>query len=143
MATTEANKILVRRFYAALDEGNLAGAYECLAPAYRVHIPGNGEQALEGYKQSAAQFYLAFPDLQHTLEDMIAQGDTVVTRLTAHGTNTGQFYGMLATGRSVTVSEIAIFRIAEGKIVEQWPQSDALGMMQQLGMIPAPGSPAG
>ena len=67
---------------------------------------------------------------------------TVVTRLTAHGRNTGNFYGMPATGKSVTVSEIAIFRIAEGNIMEQWPQSDALGMMQQLGLIPTPGLPA-
>jgi predicted ester cyclase len=86
---------------------------------------------------------LAFPDLHHTIEDMIAEGDRVVTRLTAEGSNTGQFYGMPATGKPVRVSEIAIFRIADGKIVEQWPQSDALGMMQQLGMIPTPGSPAG
>ena len=142
MSNTEANKILVRRFYAALDEGNLAGAYELLAPAYRVHIPGNVEQALEGYKQSAAQLYAAFPDLRHTIEDTIAEGDKVVTRLTAHGSNTGQFYGMPATGRAVRVSETAIFRIAEGKIVEQWPQSDALGIMQQLGMITTPGLPA-
>ena len=142
MANTAANKILVRRFYAALDEGDLAGAYDCLAPAYRVHVPGTGEQALEGYKQSAAQLYLAFPDLRHMIEDLIAEGDTVVTRLTAHGTNTGQFYGIPATGKPVRVSEIASFHIAFGKIVEQWPQSDALGMMQQLGLIPTPRLPA-
>src|SRR5512132_770730 len=93
METTQANKLLVRRFYAALDEGNLAGAYDCLAPAYRVHVPGNPEQALEDYKQLAAQLYAAFPDLRHTIEEMIAEGDRVVTRLTAHGSNTGQFTG--------------------------------------------------
>ena len=142
MSTTEANKILVRRFYEALDEGNLAGAYELLTPSYRVHVPSNPEQTLEGYKQSAAQLYEAFPDLRHNLEDMIAEGDKVVTRLTAHGTNTGNFFGLSPTGKAVTVSEIAIFRIADGQIVEQWPQSDALGMMQQLGLRPAPGQPA-
>src|SRR5262245_33602019 len=143
MENTQANKLLVRRFYAALDESDLAAAYDCLAPTYRVNVPGIGEQTLEGYKQSAARLYEAFPDLRHTIEEMVAEGDRVVTRLTAHGSNTGRFYGMPATGKPIRVSEIAIFRIAEGKIVEQWPQSDALGMMQQLGMIPTPGLPAG
>ena len=142
MFTTEAHKVLVCRFYAALDEGNLAGAYELLAPSYRVHVPGNPEQTLEGYQQSATQLYVAFPDLRHNIEDMVAEGDKVVTRLTAHGTNTGNFSGIPPTGKAVAVSEIAVFRIADGQIVEQWPQSDTLGMMQQLGLMPAPGQTA-
>ena len=139
MSTTQAHKILVRRFYTALDEGNLAGAYALLAPSYCVHVPGNPEQTLEDYKQSATQLYEAFPDLQHAIEDTIAERDKVVTRLTVHGTNTGNFFGVPPTGKSVAISEITIFRIADGLIAEQWPQSDAMGMMQQLGLLPAPG----
>jgi steroid delta-isomerase-like uncharacterized protein len=80
----------------------------------------------------------AFSDLQMTVEDQIAEGDMVVTRWTAVGTNDGDLPGMPASGRSSTVTGIGIDRIEDGKIVEAWGNWDTLGMMQQLGVIPAP-----
>ncbi len=74
-----------------------------------------------------------------TVEDMIAEGDKVVTRYTEQGTQQGDFMGIPAMGRTVTITGIEIMRCADGKIAEQWIEGDALGMMHQLGVIPAPG----
>ena len=70
---------------------------------------------------------------------MAAEGDRVVTRLTAHGTQTGEFFGIPPTGRRFTMSGIAIHRIRDGKIVEHWHEIDMLARPQQLGVVPAPG----
>jgi len=81
----------------------------------------------------------AFPDWQVTVEDMIAEGDKVVARYTAHGTQRGELLGIPATGKSVTTTAIDIFRIADSKIAEHRVESDTLGLMQQLGVLLAPG----
>jgi predicted ester cyclase len=80
--------------------------------------------------------YSATPNLSHTIEDMLAEGDRVAVRLTARGTHTGEFMGIPPTGKQVTVTGTVICRIAEGKIQEDWFNSDALGLLQQLGVIP-------
>ena len=80
----------------------------------------------------------AFPDLHFTIDEQIAEGDKVVTRWTAHGTNKGELLGMPATDKSTTVTGIAVDRIANGKIAESWGIFDQFGMMQQLGVIPMP-----
>lgn len=77
------------------------------------------------------------PDIQFTLVDLLAAEDKVVARFMARGTQTGMFQGIPATGRAAAVSGIAIYRLASGKIVEQWLEYDQLGMLQQLGVIPA------
>ena len=83
-------------------------------------------------------FRLAFPDVSFTVEDMIAEGDKVVDRMTWQATHQGPFMGIPPTGNRLTVTEIHINRIAEGRIVERWAQPDLLGLMQQLGAVPAP-----
>ena len=80
----------------------------------------------------------AFPDLHLTIEDMIAEGDKVAMRSSWNGTHQGEFMGIPATGRRVTVSQIDISRIADGRMVEHWGQLDALGLMQQLGVVSSP-----
>jgi len=80
----------------------------------------------------------SFPDIRFTVDEQIAEGDKVVTRWTAHGTNTGELLGMPATGKSSTVTGIVVDRIVNGKIAESWPIFDQFGMMQQLGIIPTP-----
>ena len=80
----------------------------------------------------------AFPDLRMTIEDMTAEGDRVVVRWTVRGTQTGEMMGMPATGKPTTVTGMFLNRLAAGKIVEGWGNFDALGMMQQLGLIPTP-----
>jgi len=81
-----------------------------------------------------------FPGLtqrQHVFEDQIAEGDKVATRLTLHAVHTGEFQGMPATGKKIAVQQIAIHRIQNSKIVEVWVNSDDIGMMQQLGLMPS------
>ena len=81
----------------------------------------------------------AFPDLHLTVEDMIAEGDMVVSRLKARGTHRGDLMGIAPTGKQATVDAIDITRVAGGQLVERWGIIDMLGMMQQIGVIPVPG----
>jgi predicted ester cyclase len=81
----------------------------------------------------------AFPDWRYSIEDLIAGGDKVVARVTVYGTHQGNFLGIPATGTPVTMTEIQIVRVAFGQIVDMWANVDLLGMLQQLGAVPAPG----
>ena len=90
-------------------------------------------------RDMVTMFRTAFPDLQVTVDDLIAEGDKVVARITAKGTHKGEFMGTPATNKQISMQEIHICRIAGGKIVEHWGLEDSLGMMQQLGMIPETG----
>jgi steroid delta-isomerase-like uncharacterized protein len=83
-------------------------------------------------------FWGAFSDSHYTIEDQVGEGDKVATRMTWRATHTGDFQGLPPTGKQIAVSGITITRIKDGKIVEHWPSIDQLGMMQQLGVIPAP-----
>jgi predicted ester cyclase len=102
---------------------------------------GNAPEPLsmEGFKQMGQLLLSAFTGSTSTVEGMIAEGDKVVSRLTFRGTHTGDLMGIPPTGMSVTISEIIIDRLADGKIVESWRLFDQMAMMQQLGVIPAPG----
>ena len=139
--STEQNKALIRRFYEeVLNKKNTAVIDELLDPNQVNHsLPPGMPADLEGSKQFIGMFLTGFPDLHFTVEDMIAEGDTVVARLTARGTHQGAFMGIPPTGKHVTVTAIDISRMAGGKSVEHWIEMDTLGMMQQLGVIPAPG----
>ncbi|HZS77724.1 MAG TPA: ester cyclase [Ktedonobacteraceae bacterium] len=90
----------------------------------------------EGVRIWASIFRKAFPDIQSTAEDVIVEGDKVVERFTASGTFNGEFMGIPPTGKSGSTTGINIFRVANGKIVEHWGNSDDLGMMQKMGIIP-------
>ena len=94
---------------------------------------------LEGYKQNLAMVFAAFPDLHLTIEDMIAEGDKVVTRFTIHGTHRGQFQGIPPTGKQFTATGIAISHLVNGSGIELRMEYDYLGMLQQLGVIPSMG----
>ena len=136
--STEENKALVRRYFEELlNHGNLAVADELITEGYQSTFPGF-VLGPEGQKQLYQTYHASFPDLRVTIDDMIAEGDKVVTRLTVHGTHQGDFQGIPPTGKPVTVSGITIDRIADGKIQASWAQFDMLGLMQQLGAIPAP-----
>jgi steroid delta-isomerase-like uncharacterized protein len=139
---TEANKALTRRFYEeGWNQGNLAVFDELLASNHVLHDPGFPEpiHGLEGFKQYYASYRTAFPGNQLTVEDYIAEGDTVVSRWTGRGTHKGDLMGIAPTGKQVTVTGISIQRIANGKIVEEWSNYDMLGMLQQLGVASMPG----
>jgi steroid delta-isomerase-like uncharacterized protein len=135
---SEQNKALVRRVVEDVyNQGNLAVADELAASDLLVHMTSQEIRGREGAKQYVAALRAAFPDLHLTIEDQIAEGDRVVTRWTARGTHTGQFQGIPPTGKQVRVAGTDIDRIADSKVVECWSHVDDLGMMQQLGAIPA------
>ena len=119
------------------SQGNLAVADEIIAPDFIDHDPSPGQEpGLAGLKGLVGMLRTAFPDMRATVEDLIAEGDKVVGRITTRGTHKGEFAGIAPTGKQVTVKEIHIIRIADGKAVEHWGIEDSLGMMQQLGAIP-------
>jgi len=139
--STEDNKTLIRRFYEEVfNKKNVAALDESYAPDHIDHtLPPGLPVGPEGTKQAITMTLAGFPDLYVTIEDMIAEGDKVVTRFTTHGTQQGALGSIPSTGKQVAVSTIEITRIAGGKIVEDWGLDDRLGMLQQLGLVPAMG----
>ncbi len=142
--STEDNKALVRRaIEEGWNQGNVALIDELDAPNFIHHDPDFPNfQTREDYKQWVTEARNAFPDLHLTIDDMIAEGDKVVTRWTFRGTNTGDMVSPMhipATGKQVTVTGITIDRFANSKFVEDWHQGDIMGFMQQLGLVPAMG----
>jgi predicted ester cyclase len=134
------NEAVVRREMEELFNhgGNIDVADEIIAPGYVSYEPTSGEmRGIEGAKQFAATYREAFPDLQNTVEDMVSAGDKVVVRFRARGTHQGETEAFgPPTGKRMEITGITIKRLSEGKIVEAWTNFDALGMMQQLGLIP-------
>jgi predicted ester cyclase len=139
--SAQENRIVVRREFEEIfsQEGNLDAAEEIYAPNYVGHEPTFGDvHGVEGAKQFAATYRQAFPDVQTTMEDQVAEGDKVVTRFTSRGTHQGESedFGP-PTGNRIEVTGITIEQFSEeGKIVEDWTNFDALGLMQQLGLVP-------
>lgn len=142
-ASVAANKAVVRRFFTEVwGGGSEAVAQELLADAYVGHMTGSPAPLdRAGWLAFFREFRVAFPDAQFTIEDMIAEGDRVVMRLTMRGTHRGVFNGIAATGKSVVVAGTSIERVADGRIVEGWVTNDALGLLQQLGVLPGPPAP--
>ena len=141
---TDANREIARRILDELfGQGRMETADELIAPEAIGHDPSLPEPARgpEGVKQAAAGYRAGFPDLRITLDDQFADGELVCSRWTAVGTNAGDFWGMSATGKQATVTGITIDRISGGRVVESWTNWDALGLLQQLGVVPA-GMPA-
>jgi steroid delta-isomerase-like uncharacterized protein len=135
----EENKANVRRGFEAVNQKKLAVFDELLTPDIVVHTASTTNQGLEAYKQVLSMYMTAFPDLHFTIEDMIADGDTVVVRYTTRGTHQGNFMGIPPTGKQVSVTGMFIDRIVNGKAVEQWINGDDLGLLQQLGVVPTMG----
>ena len=137
--TTEKNKAIINRFLEELGK-DLTAIDVFLAPNALAHLPGSPEPTnREGFKQFVTLLYTAFPDLHHAVEDQIAENDKVVNRVTARGTHQGYFHGIAPTSKQITIADIFITRIKEGKVIELWAQFDALGLLQQLGVFPSIG----
>jgi len=137
--STEENKALVHReIEEAWHKGNLMVVDEIYAANFIDHSPFPGTTPdREGIKQFIKIIRDAFPDIKLTIEDLIAESDKVVERVTATGTNKGEFMDITPTSKQITVPIITINRFAGDKIVERWSISDQLAMMQQLGVIPS------
>jgi steroid delta-isomerase-like uncharacterized protein len=134
----EQNKAISRRWRAECDKGNWAVIEEVISPSFVMHMPGSPPMNRDGVTQVLKMFYGAFPDLHHTFEEFVAEGDKVACRFTISGTHKGDFQDIPPTGKTVNVSASVVDRIVDGKIVEHWTLLDTMGLMQQLGVIPTP-----
>lgn len=135
---SEENKALLRRWMEEINKGSLALFDELYADCV-YYSPATGELKREALKQFMASLLAAFPDGRWTVEDQVAEGDKVVTRWSFIGIHQGELMGVAPTGKQVTTSGMTIDRIVEGKVVEEREEWDTLGMMQQMGAVPALG----
>jgi predicted ester cyclase len=142
--TTEQNKALIQQRVESMNRHNLEATLAVFHPNYQDHNgpPPGYPSGIEGDRLFFSMLLNAFPDLEVTTEDLIAEGDRVVERLTLRGTHKGMFMGASPTGKRVMWGFINIYRIADGKVVELWSEGDRLGLMQQIGLVPPP-QPAG
>jgi predicted ester cyclase len=133
--SAEENKALVRRWFGELDRRNLAIIDELLPVDYIDHNPPLPDlpPGREGVRQSSLTLAAAFPDAVHTIDDQMAEGDKVMTRMTVRATFLGECLGFQPTGKVVQVSGMAVHRVAGGKLVEHWAHMDMAGFMQQIG----------
>ena len=135
---SEQNKAHIQRVIEEVyNRGNLSVVDEVAARDMIIHAPSQDIRGSEGAKQYVSAFRAGFPDLHFTIEDQVAEGDTVVTRWTARGTHRGEFQGVPATGRKIQLAGTDIDRIVGGKVVECWAHVDELGLMRQLGVVKA------
>lgn len=132
---TERNKEIYSRFIQQVfNEGNFDGLGELLAPDYMIEdAPPGTASGAEGVKQIVAMFRGAFPDLRITLDELVAEGDSVAARSTARGTHRGAFMGIEPTGRSITMPTLTLVHIRDGRLVASWVKNDIAALMRQLG----------
>ena len=136
---SEQNKAIVRRLFEELwNKGNLSLADQLFTPNYTHHDSSSPDfgHGPESERKRATLYRTAFPDLQLTIEDIIAEGETVMARWSCRGTHKGDLSGIAPTGKQFTISGVSIARLANGKLAEGWVNWDAQGLMQQLGIVP-------
>jgi len=137
----EQAKVLVLRHHDEVwTRGNIDAVDEIFAPDFVGHHPGQPDWVgPDAVKQAVVNARAAFPDFAEHVEDVIVEGDRVVTRFTASGTHLGPYRGLAPTGRRMQMAEMAVFRIAGNQIVEKWGLMDRLGMLSLLGLGPTQG----
>ena len=137
--TLDENKAIATRFiqevFVKADE---RAVDELTAPDFVPHSWPGVQPGVEGLKQAQRRVSAGLEDARMTIEDVIAEGDKVVVRLISHGRHAGEFMGMPASGKEYDISEIHIFRIADGRVAEHWRDADMLGMLRQIGAMPEP-----
>lgn len=137
---SDQNKTIVLQFYKAFDDRKMEQALELLAPNFIARMAGIPEPLDgEGFKQLGMSFYLAFSQGKHVFDEVLVAGDKVVTCGTFTATHLGEFQGLPPTGKQISLAIMHIDRVENGKIAEHWGQGDALGLMQQLGIVFLPG----
>lgn len=134
------NKARVRRFFeVGPSRGDLRAARELLADDFALHVPLPCSPGVQGIIEVISACRAAFEHLDVTVEDMVAEGDRVAARFTARGIHRGDFMGLTATEKSITMTGIEIFRIENGRIAELWGEANLVGLMGQLGILPSSG----
>lgn len=134
------NKRLVEAFIQELfSKGDLDAVDRYLAPGFVDHDPPfpGAPEGPEGLRQAAAMFRSAFPDWRSDVDQLVGEGDIVVERFTAAGTHRGELMGVPATGATIVLRGINVFRVERRRIVERWGRLDELGLLRQLGLVPA------
>ena len=127
---------LVCRWVREMDSGNVDVLDELCTPSYVCHFPGNLEPLdKEVHKVATRVFYAAFPDFQHTIEDVFAVEDRAVVRAVGEGTHEGDILSFGATGKKVRMSIMFMFRFEDDKIAEAWGEADLVGLLRQLGVL--------
>jgi len=136
----EENKALILRFFEEIDaRRDVSVIDDFISPEFVDHSPPPGTSPdIDGQRQAFLHFQEATPDGYHAVEDIVAEGDKVMVRISARGTQTGELFGIPPTGTRLEGTGIGVYRIADGKIVEHWNEVDMFGVVQQLGVIPMP-----
>ena len=138
---TTNNSATVRRIFEGMSSGDEAvlnaTIEKCYTPEVAHHGMGEEFSGRDGVKEMARSYLTAFPDITVTIEAQVESGDTVVTRIVATGTNSGEFNGRPATEKAMRVQGVSMVRFIDDKIAEEWDKGDMLGMMTQIGHLPA------
>lgn len=135
-ALPEQNKNVVRRYTEEVNKKNFAVVNEVLSPSFVQHSVVATSPGREGITQLYGDLKAAFPDFVFTLDELIAEGDRVATRMTCRYTHKGEYLGVPPTGKAVQLLKMDVFRFVNGKCFEHWDSADRLGLLQQLGVIP-------
>jgi len=136
--TIETNKLAMSRFVEFINTASKQLSVELISPEAVFHVPGRPEpaQGPEGYLDVIGMMRSGFPDIQWTLEELIAEGEKVAARFTMRGTHQGSFFGAPPTGKKIAVQAMNFYRFSGGQIVEERGQPDLLGLLQQIGAVP-------
>jgi hypothetical protein len=137
----EKNKEIVRKMFEAINKQSLASLNELMAPDFVLHMHTRQTQGWEVNRQVVEDEIKAFPDLHVAIEDIIAEGDEVCVRLQETATHTGEYRGLAPTGKKLSYTVVAIWRIVEDKIVEGWITYDQMDFLKQLGVMEWKGFP--
>jgi steroid delta-isomerase-like uncharacterized protein len=134
----ETNKLVMHRFLEFINTASEKLAQELISPDAVFHVPGRTEpmRGPAGYLAIIGMMRGGFPDIQWTLEEMVAEGDKVAVRFTMRGTHRGTFFGVPPTGKTISVQAMNIYRLSGGQFVEEHGQPDMLGLLQQIGAVP-------
>lgn len=134
------SRSLVLEFYRCFDDRQMEGSMKLLAPGFVAHLAGMPEPLdRQGFGDFGLSFYSAFAQGCHEFDEVLVAGDKVVTCGTFRATHVGSFQGLPPTGQRISLAVMHIDRVVDGQIVEHWGQGDALGLMQQLGIVFLPG----
>ena len=139
---TAENKVAMRRFVEFINTSSEKLAEELISPDAVFHVPGRPEpmRGPAGYLAVIGIMRSGFPDIQWTLEEMIAEDDKVAARFTMRGTHQGSFFGVPPTGKTIAVQAMNFYRLSGGQFVEERGQPDLLGLLMQIGAVPPPGA---
>lgn len=131
------DEALVRSFFEEVDASNFESVRELIAPDYRDNLPDRASPAtFDELLEVIKAWHQGFPDLTHSFDEVFSKDDKVVVRGRTRGTHKGEFMGVAPTGRSLELTFICIFRLADGRLAERWPQFDFYGWMEQLRAAP-------